>query len=138
MFRLRRNATQPYFMENISYDDFKKLDMRIGTIRYVEIVPDSDKLLRCLVDFGSDIATMIHTDTEGREYHVRQIVSGIREYISDIELLVGKQVLYVVNLEPRIIKGVESQGMLMALSDENNPLVFLIPDKEVVSGSKIH
>ena len=128
MFRLRRNATQPYFMENISYDDFKKLDMRIGTIRYVEIVPDSDKLLRCLVDFGSDIATMIHTGTEGREYHVRQIVSGIREYISDIELLVGKQVLYVVNLE----------GMLMALSDENNPLVFLIPDKEVVSGSKIH
>ena len=112
--------------------------MRIGTIRYVEIVPDSDKLLRCLVDFGSDIATMIHTGTEGREYHVRQIVSGIREYISDIELLVGKQVLYVVNLEPRIIKGVESQGMLMALSDENNPLVFLIPDKEVVSGSKIH
>lgn len=125
-------------MEYISYEDFKKLDMRVGTIRFVEVVPEADKLLRCLIDFGPEIATMQYTDEAGVEYPVRQIVSGIREYLGEnIQSLVGRQLLYVVNLEPRVIKGVESQGMLMAVGDEAHPFICMIPDTHVTSGAKI-
>jgi len=109
-----------------SYDDFKKLDMRAGTIRFVEPVEGSDKLLRCLVDFGPDVATMeYHDEAFNKNFPVRQIVSGIRT------------VLYVINLKPRTIMGVESQGMLMALGEDD--CVFLIPEKEVSDvGRKVH
>ena len=110
-------------MENISYEDFKKMDIRVGTIREVEPVPETDKLLRCLIDFG---------DPE-----LRQIVSGIHEYYPEYEKLIGKQVLYIVNLEPRTIKGVESKGMLLAVDGQNGKPVFLIPEVEVNAGSKI-
>jgi methionyl-tRNA synthetase len=71
-------------METITYDEFKKMDIRIGTIKQVEPIEGTDKLLKCQIDFG---------DPE-----LRQIVSGIREYYPEYETLVGKQVLYIVNL----------------------------------------
>ncbi len=108
-------------METISYDEFKKLDIRIGTIREIEPVEGTDKLYRCMVDLG--------------ESELRQIISGIREYYPDKEVLIGKQVLYIVNLEPRTIKGFESRGMLMAVGD-NEP-IFLIPETPVAPGSKV-
>lgn len=119
-------------MEMITYDEFKKLDMRVGTIRFVEPVPDTDKLLRCLVEMGEELATHEHEGVP-----VRQIVSGIREYVPDYESLVGKQVLYVVNLEPRTIKGVESHGMLMAVGDDETSFMFLVPDQQVKPGSQV-
>ena len=124
-------------METITYDEFKKLDMRMGTIRFVEPVEGTDKLLRCLIEFTPELATTTYTDAEGREIPVRQIVSGIREYVPEYETLVGKQVLYVVNLEPRTIKGIESHGMLMAIGDDTTPLAFVVPEHPLQPGSKI-
>ena len=110
-------------MEYVSYDEFKKMDMRVGTIREVEPVPETDKLLKCMIDFG--------------EENPRQIVSGIREFYPEYEKLVGKQVLYIVNLEPRMIKGIESQGMLMAVDGKDGAPVFMTPEVEVHPGTKI-
>ena len=110
-------------MEYITYEDFKKMDIRVGTISAVEPVEGTDKLLKCQVRFG--------------EEDVRQIVSGIREYYPEFEALVGKQVLYIVNLEPRTIRGVESQGMLMAVDGKDGKPVFLTPEVEVFHGAKV-
>ncbi len=116
-------------MEYVSYEDFKKMDIRIGTIREVESVPETDKLLRCQVDFNE-------VDVDGNK-KLRQIISGIKEYYPEIDKLINKQVLYIVNLEPRTIKGYESNGMLMAVDDKNGNPAFLVPETEVNSGSKV-
>ena len=122
-------------MEYITYEDFKKLDMRVGTIRHVEPVEGADKLLKCLIEFNEDIKTHDFSLPDGTIIPVRQIVSGIREYYPEYENLIGKQVLYVVNLEPRVIRGVESFGMLMAVGDDVP--VFLCPEKSIQNGSKV-
>jgi methionyl-tRNA synthetase len=116
-------------MEYVSYEEFKKMDMRIGRIMEIEPVPETDKLLRCQIDFNE-------VDEEGNK-KLRQIISGLREYYPDYEKLIGKQVLYVVNLEPRTIKGVESNGMLMAVDGVDGKPVFLTPEVEVNNGSKV-
>lgn len=118
-------------MEFITYEQFKKMDIRVGTIREVEPVPDTDKLLKCQIDFGSS------NEEAGKEPELRQIISGIHEFYPDYEKLIGKQVLYIVNLEPRTIKGFESQGMLMAVDGKDGAPVFLIPEVEVTAGSKV-
>lgn len=115
--------------EYVSYEEFKKMDMRVGTIREVEPVPETDKLLRCQIDFSE-------TDEEGNK-KLRQIVSGIREFFPEYEQLVGKQVLYIVNLEPRKIKGFESNGMLMAVDGKDGIPVFLTPEVEVNPGTQV-
>ncbi len=107
----------------VSYDEFKKMDIRVGTIREIEPVADTDKLLKCMIDFG---------DPE-----LRQIVSGIREFYPEYQDLIGKQVLYIVNLEPRTIKGIISNGMLMAVDGLDGAPVFLTPEVPVNSGSKV-
>jgi methionyl-tRNA synthetase len=114
----------------ISFEEFKKMDVRVGTIREIEPVAETDKLLRCQVDFNE-------VDEEGNK-KLRQIVSGIHEYYPDYSILIGKQVLYVVNLEPRVIKGVESNGMLMAVDGPDGKPVFLVPEVEVAPGSRTH
>lgn len=115
--------------EYISYEEFKKMDIRVGTIKEVEPVPETDKLLRCQIDFNE-------TDDTGAK-KLRQIISGIHEYYPDYAQLIGKQVLYVVNLEPRTIKGFESNGMLMAVDGIDGKPVFLCPEVEVHAGSKV-
>ncbi|MFA6006199.1 MAG: methionine--tRNA ligase subunit beta [Candidatus Paceibacterota bacterium] len=105
----------------ISYDDFTKLDLRIGRIESAELVPDSKKLLKLLVDFGD---------------FKRQIISGIAKGYAP-EALVGKQVTFIINLEPRMLAGLESQGMILAADVADVP-VLLIPDKEVANGAGIH
>ena len=109
-------------MEKISYDDFAKLEIKIGTIRSVEIVPDADKLLRLEVDFG--------------EEELRQIVSGIRTYYEDIQVLVGKQCPFITNLQPRTIRGLESNGMILAASTEEL-FSLLHPSIDLPVGTKI-
>ena len=108
-------------METITYDEFKKLDMKVGKVISAEAVPDSDKLIRFELDFG--------------EEKPRQILSAIREWYSEPEALVGKMMLFVVNLEQRVIRGLESQGMLMAVG-EDRP-IFLIPEESVAPGAKV-
>jgi methionyl-tRNA synthetase len=115
--------------EYVSYEEFKKMDIRVGTIREVEPVPETDKLLRCQIDFND-------VDEEGN-IKLRQIISGIHEYYPDPQVLIGKQVLYIVNLEPRKIKGFESNGMLMAVDGLDGKPVFLVPEVEVGVGSKV-
>lgn len=107
--------------ETIQYDDFAKLDIRVGTVRAAEIVPETDKLIKCTVDFG--------------ELGERTIVSGIAEWKRP-EDLVGLQLPYIVNLAPRVLRGVESQGMLLAASDESG-LVLLRPERSTVSGTRL-
>jgi len=114
----------------VSYEEFKKMDIRVGTIREIEPVPETDKLLRCQIDFNE-------VDEEGNK-KLRQIVSGIHEFYPEYEKLIGKQVLYIVNLEPRTIKGVESNGMLMAIDGKDGKPVFLIPETEVEPGVRVH
>ena len=116
-------------MEYISYEEFKKMDIRVGTIREVVPVPETDKLLCCQVDFNE-------VDEEGKP-KLRQIVSGLHEFYPDFEKLVDKQVLYIVNLAPRTIKGFESNGMLMAVDGLDGKPVFLTPEVEVGVGSKV-
>lgn len=112
----------------INYDDFAKLEIKIGTILAVEVVEDADKLLKLSVDVGE-------TDEEG-EIKVRQIISGIREYFADPEELVGKQCPFITNLEPRVIRGFESQGMIMAASSDE-AFALLHPHVVLKAGAKV-
>ncbi len=105
----------------ISYDDFAKLDIRVGTVISVEKIENADKLLKCTIDFG--------------DFGQRTIVSGIAEWKTPDDL-VGKQLPYIVNLAPRMLRGVESQGMLIAASDENG-VALLHPEREVPKGTKL-
>ena len=108
--------------EEISYDDFAKLEIRIGTVVAAELVPETDKLIKCTIDFGAELGT-------------RTIVSGIAEW-KRLEDLVGKQLPYITNLLPRMLRGVESQGMLLAASDENG-VVLLQPERLLPNGTKL-
>lgn len=112
----------------ISYDDFAKLEIKIGTIISVEIVEGADKLLRLLVDVGEK-------DEEGK-VALRQIISGIRTYFADPQVLVGRQCPFLTNLEPRTIRGFESQGMILAASTDDS-FALLHPHSPLVSGAKI-
>jgi len=112
-------------MDTISYDDFAKLDIRIGTIVAAERVPDTDKLIKCEVDFGDPPAG------GGK----RTIVSGIAQWRTP-EALVGKQAPYIVNLEPRELRGIMSEGMLLAASVPEG-IALLHPDSPVSPGTRI-
>ncbi len=112
----------------INYEDFSKVEICIGEVLSVEVVEDADKLLRCMVDVGD-------VDEEGNNVP-RQILSGIREYFDDPQVLVGKKFPYVVNLEPRTIRGFESQGMILAASHEG-ALGLLAPTCDLPPGTKI-
>lgn len=106
----------------ITYDDFAKLEITIGTILTAEIVEGADKLLRLTVDVGEETP--------------RQIVSGIREFFADPEELVGKQCPFLTNLEPRVIRGLESQGMILAAATED-AFALLVPHRELPAGTKV-
>jgi len=105
--------------EYITIEDFAKVEIKIGTILEVERVPETDRLLRCVVDVG--------------ESEPRVIVSGI-VHLRDPESLVGKQVPYITNLKPRTIKGIESNGMLLAVG-EGDTFALLHPDVAVPPGT---
>jgi len=105
----------------LTYDDFTKLDLRIGRIESAEMVPESRKLIKLMVDFGE---------------FKRQIVSGIAKGYAP-ESLLGRQLTFIVNLETRLLAGLESQGMILATDVSDLP-VLLQPDKEVPNGSAIH
>jgi len=109
--------------QKISLEDFSKIEVKIGTVLSAERVPETDKLLRLMVDFG--------------EEQPRQIISGIAVYVPEPESLVGKQLAFVTNLEPRTIRGFESNGMLFAVG-EGELFSFLIPDRAILPGTSAH
>ena len=108
--------------KKVTYDDFAKLEIKIGVIQSVEIVENADKLLKLMVDVG--------------EEEPRQIISGIREYFDDSQWLVGKQCPFLTNLEPRVIRGYESQGMILAASHDET-FGLLLPHQELPAGTSI-
>jgi methionyl-tRNA synthetase len=106
---------------NISFDDFGRMDIRTGTILEAEKVAKTKKLLKLTIDTGID---------------KRTVVSGISEYFEPSSII-GKQVSILVNLEPREIKGITSQGMILLAEDKDGKLVFVTPENTVANGSEI-
>ena len=125
----------------ISFEDFKKVEVTVGKILTVEKVPDTDKLLKLQVDFGVTPVSVASTDSpepsmENVARDIRQIVSGIAPYFSDIQVLIGRKCMFVTNLEPRVIRGLESNGMLFAVSTEDGKFSLLEPSEDVPPGTK--
>lgn len=107
----------------INYDDFAKLEITIGEITSVEVVEGADKLLHLTVDFGEDRA--------------RQIISGIRLYFEDPQALVGKKCPFLTNLEHRTIRGLESEGMLLAAHTQEGVFALLLPSVDLPVGTRV-
>lgn len=105
----------------IQYEDFAKLDIRIGRVVAAEPIEGADKLIKCTVDLGA--------------LGERTIVSGIKEWKTPEELI-GKRLPYIVNLAPKMLRGVESAGMLLAASDAGG-VVLLEPEREIAPGTKL-
>ena len=128
--------------EQISYDDFAKLEMCMGTVVTAELVPETDKLIKLTVDFGlkpslENVSPDYSSETDDLERRdIRQIVSGISAYFPDESVLVGKKCMFVVNLEPRKIKGYESNGMLFAVSTEDGAFSLLEPNANIPNGTR--
>ncbi len=107
--------------QNIEFDDFAKMDIRVGTILEAEKVKKTKKLLKLLIDTGID---------------KRTVVSGIAEYYTPEEII-GKQVSVLVNLAPKKLRGIESQGMILMAEDADGSLMFVEPSAEVKNGSEV-
>jgi len=104
----------------ITIEEFKKLDLRIGTVKSAEPHPQADRLLVLTIDLGSE---------------ERQIVAGIRGHYTPEELL-GRQIVVVANLQPAKLRGIESQGMLLAATDGDN-IIILGLERKVEPGAKV-
>ena len=106
----------------IHFEDWEKLDLRVGKIKKVEDHPKADKLYVLTVDFGKEIGK-------------RTIIAGLKQECTK-EHLQGKSAIFIVNLEPRKLKGIESQGMILAADVDGTP-TLLHPEKEIPPGSTI-
>jgi methionine--tRNA ligase beta chain len=104
----------------IEFDDFRKLDIRIGTVLSAELVEGTDKLIRLEIDLGGE---------------KRQVVAGMAEFLNPASLT-GKQVPVLANIEPRRFRGIESHGMILAADVSGKP-VLLHPESKVPSGSVV-
>lgn len=104
----------------ISIDDFKKVELKVGRVSSAEPVAGSEKLLKLRVQIGDE---------------ERQIIAGIAKQYS-IEELIGRSIIVAANLEPRMLMGLESQGMALAASD-GETIALLMPDKDIPSGATI-
>jgi methionine--tRNA ligase beta chain len=102
----------------ISFEEFKKIELKVGKVLNAEKIEGSEKLLKLIADLGDE---------------KRQLVAGIAKYYKP-EDLIGKEIVVVVNLEPKKLMGAESQGMLLAANVDGEP-VILIPEKEVPPGT---
>ena len=114
-------ATVALAKPNIEYDDFAKMDIRAGTIIAAEKVAKTKKLLKLTIDTGID---------------KRTVVSGIAEFFEP-ENIIGQQVSILVNLAPKSLKGIESQGMILMAENADGSLVFIAPSTVIKNGSEI-
>lgn len=144
----------------ISIEDFKKVEMTIGKILSVERVPDTDKLLKLEVDFGPKVSEQpkesTSEDSEEQEAEptspeasadkevqevrdIRQVISGIAEFFEDPQVLVNVKCPFVTNLEPRKIRGLESQAMIVAAHSKDGVFSVLEPTGGDISvGTKLN
>ncbi|MEG1536651.1 MAG: methionine--tRNA ligase subunit beta, partial [Clostridia bacterium] len=109
-------------INQICIEDFERITLRVGTVLKCEKVPKADKLLCSSIDVG--------------EQSPRTIVSGIAKWYS-AEEMVGKQVIVVANLKPAKLRGIESQGMILCASDDEDNLCIVSPTKSIKSGSEV-
>ena len=108
-------------MPEISFEEFQKLDLRIGKITEANQIPGSRKLMRIMVDFGTE---------------KRQAVAGLLQWYQPQDL-VGKKCVFLLNLQKRTVMGVESQCMILAAEDDEGTVTVLQPEKDVAEGSRI-
>ncbi|HVP92988.1 MAG TPA: methionine--tRNA ligase subunit beta [Acidobacteriota bacterium] len=106
----------------ISFEEFQKLDMRVGRILEANQIPGSRNLIRMIVDFGTE---------------KRQAVAGLLQWYKP-EDLVGRKCVFILNLQRRKMMGVESQCMIFAAEDDKGNVVIIQPEKDIAEGSKIH
>jgi methionine--tRNA ligase beta chain len=109
------------FKVEISFEEFQKLDLRIGKITEANQIPGSRNLIRLIVDFGTE---------------KRQAVAGLAQWYKPQDL-VNKKCVFVLNLQKRKVMGVESQCMILAAEDDKSNVVVLQPEKEIAEGSRI-
>jgi methionyl-tRNA synthetase len=108
-------------MENITFDHFKTMDLRVAQIKTCEDIEGADKIYKLTIDTGEE----------------RTVVAGIKLFYTKEELI-GKKVVLVANLEPKILRGVSSHGMLLAAStDDKSSLTLITVDKDIPNGSKV-
>jgi methionyl-tRNA synthetase len=105
----------------VTFEEFQKLDLRIGKITEANQIPGSRNLIRIMVDFGAE---------------KRQAVAGLLQWYKP-EDLVGKKCVFILNLKRRVVMGVESQCMILAAEDDEGNVVVLQPDKDITEGSRI-
>ena len=108
--------------ENVSFDDFMKMDIRIGTVLHCERVPKADKLLQFRIADGME---------------ERTILSGIAQSYPNPEELIGTQVCFIANFEPRKLRGVMSEGMILSAENADGKLVLIQPKALVVNGAEV-
>ena len=106
---------------DVSFEDFMKLDLRVGKVEEATLVSGSKNLLKLIVDFGSE---------------KRQSVAGLLQYYK-AEELVGKKFVFVLNLQRRKIMGVESQCMVLAAEDNEGHVILIAPEKDIAAGSRV-
>ena len=106
----------------ISFEEFQKLDLRIGKIIEASQIPTSRNLIRMIVDFGTE---------------KRQAVAGLLRWYKPQDI-VGKKCVFILNLQKRKVMGVESQCMILAAEDDEGNVVVLQPEKDIAEGSKVH
>jgi methionine--tRNA ligase beta chain len=106
----------------ISFEDFRKLDLRVGKILEANQIPGSRNLIRMIVDFGSE---------------KRQAVAGLLQHYKP-EALVGRKCAFILNLQRRKMMGVESQCMILAAEDGKGSVVVLQPERDILEGSRVH
>jgi methionine--tRNA ligase beta chain len=108
----------------VEFKDWKNLDLRVAEIRQVEDIEGADKLFKITLDAGEELGE-------------RVVCAGIKENYKKDELL-GKKIIYFANLKPRMMRGIESQGMLLAASTpDESKVILLVPEKSIKNGSKI-
>ena len=150
----------------ITLDDFIKVEIKIGTVLEAAKIPEGDRLLKLIFDFGplsvianevkqsssqeiaagssnprNDNIEIIYSPVpEAEKYpgrEIRQVMSAIAQAFPDPSVLVGKQIAVITNLQPRKFKGYESQGMIMAAGTPEEGIVFLSPEKPIEPGAKV-
>ena len=105
----------------IPFNDFMKLELRVGKVEEATLIPESRNLLKLIVDFGSE---------------KRQSVAGLLQYYKPEEL-VGKKFVFILNLQRRKLMGIESQCMVLAAEDNEGNVILLSPEKDIAAGSRI-
>lgn len=108
-------------MGEITFDEFQRLDLRIGKVLEVEQIPGSRNLIKLAVDFGSER---------------RQAVAGIKQWYKPDDLI-GKKYMFILNLERRKLMGVESQCMIFAAEDSKGNIILMQPEKDIEAGSRV-